>query len=50
MRGTLRQLTELVRDRDVSTIYTETLVDPSVAETVARETGASVAVLDPWKG
>ncbi len=48
--ATLRTLTDVVRERDVSTIYTETLVDPSVAETVARETGARVAVLDPLEG
>ncbi|MEO5611113.1 MAG: metal ABC transporter substrate-binding protein [Ornithinibacter sp.] len=48
--GTLRTLTAFVREHDVSTIYTEVLVDPAVAETVARETGAGVAVLDPLEG
>ncbi|MEO6790380.1 MAG: metal ABC transporter substrate-binding protein [Ornithinibacter sp.] len=48
--GTLRTLTAFVREHDVSTIYTEALVDPAVAETVARETGAGVAVLDPLEG
>ena len=34
----------------VTTIYFETLVDPKVAETVAAETGAQTAVLDPLEG
>ena len=40
----LAEVTEFVRDHDVSTIYYETLVDPSIAETVADETGAATAV------
>ena len=48
--ATLRDLTELVRDHGVTTIYTETLASPALAETVARETGARVAVLDPLEG
>lgn len=39
-----------VREHDVSTIYSETLVSPAVAQTVARETGAATAVLDPIEG
>lgn len=34
----------------VSTVYYETLVDPKVAQTLADETGASTAVLDPLEG
>jgi zinc transport system substrate-binding protein len=34
----------------VTTIYYETLVSPRIAETVARETGADTAVLDPLEG
>jgi zinc transport system substrate-binding protein len=37
-------------EHDVRTIYYETLVSPTVAETMARETGASTAVLDPLEG
>ena len=48
--ATLRDLVERVREDDVSTIYSETLVSPALAETVARETGARVAVLDPLEG
>lgn len=39
-----------VEAHDVHTIYYETLVSPDVAETVARETGARTAVLDPLEG
>jgi zinc transport system substrate-binding protein len=46
----LQQVVELVRMRGVTTIYFETLVSPRIAETVARETGASTAVLDPIEG
>ena len=35
---------------DVATVYYETLVSPAVAETVASETGAATAVLDPLEG
>ena len=41
---------QLVEERGVTTIYYETLVSPRIAETVARETGANVAVLDPIEG
>ncbi|MFV0308414.1 MAG: metal ABC transporter substrate-binding protein [Desertimonas sp.] len=46
----LAELTHFVEDHGVATIYTETLVDPAIAETVAAETGASTAVLDPLEG
>ena len=46
----LRRATTFVRDHDVRTIYYETLVSPAVANTVARETGATAAVLDPIEG
>jgi zinc transport system substrate-binding protein len=44
------RIAELVRERGVTTVYTETLVDPAVAETVASEAGARTAVLDPIEG
>ena len=34
----------------MTTIYYETPVDPSVAETLAAETGATTAILDPLEG
>ena len=46
----LADVTDFVRDNDVTTIYYETLVSPAIAETVASETGAQTAVLDPIEG
>ena len=46
----LAEITTLVRERGVTTVYTETLVDPAVAETVAQEAGVQTAVLDPLEG
>jgi len=48
--GKLQQVIDLVRARGVTTIYFETLVSPRIADTVARETGAKTAVLDPIEG
>ncbi|MFZ0323740.1 MAG: metal ABC transporter substrate-binding protein [Actinomycetes bacterium] len=46
----LADVTAYVKAHNVTTIYYETLVSPTIAETVARETGAQVAVLDPIEG
>ena len=46
----LAHVVDLVKERGVTTIYYETLVSPRIAETVARETGAQIAVLDPIEG
>jgi zinc transport system substrate-binding protein len=46
----LAEITSLVQERGVRTVYTETLVDPAVAETVATEAGVQTAVLDPIEG
>ncbi|NEK60268.1 zinc ABC transporter substrate-binding protein [Geodermatophilus sabuli] len=46
----LAEISTLVRERGVTTVYTETLVDPAVAETVADEAGVETAVLDPLEG
>lgn len=48
--GKLQDVVDLVRERGVAMIYFETLVSPRIAETVARETGAQTAVLDPIEG
>ena len=48
--GKLQEVVDLVRERGVTTIYFETLVSPRIAETVARETGAETAVLNPIEG
>ncbi|MDQ3415680.1 MAG: metal ABC transporter substrate-binding protein [Actinomycetota bacterium] len=46
----LAKLVDLVKAEDVTTIFTETLVSPAVAETLANETGLDVATLDPIEG
>lgn len=46
----LASVADLVEREGVTTIYTETLVSPAVAQTVAEETGAKTAVLDPLEG
>jgi zinc transport system substrate-binding protein len=46
----LAELARFVEDNGVTTVYTETLADPAVAETVAAEAGAQTAVLDPLEG
>ncbi|HET7821719.1 MAG TPA: metal ABC transporter substrate-binding protein [Ornithinibacter sp.] len=48
--ATLRDLSAHVRDAGVTTVYSESLVSPALAETVAREAGVRVAVLDPLEG
>ena len=48
--GDLAHVVQLARERGVTTVYFETLVSPRIAETVARETGAKTAVLDPIEG
>ncbi len=48
--GTLAKVTDFVKANKVTTIYYETLVSPDVAQTVARSTGATTAVLDPLEG
>lgn len=46
----LAAVSRFVNEHQVRTIYYETLVDPGVAQTVADETGAATAVLDPLEG
>jgi zinc transport system substrate-binding protein len=46
----LRHVVDLVRSTHATTIFFETLVSPRIAETVARETGAKTAVLNPIEG
>jgi len=46
----LAEIARFVEQHDVSTIYYETLIDPAIAETIAAETGAVTAVLDPIEG
>lgn len=46
----LEEAVRRVRETGATTIFFETLVSPRVAETVARETGARTAVLNPIEG
>ncbi|MDX6423529.1 MAG: zinc transport system substrate-binding protein [Gaiellaceae bacterium] len=46
----LEEAVRRVRESGATTIFFETLVSPRVAETVARETGAKTAVLNPIEG
>ena len=46
----LQELIELVRREHVATVFFERLVSPRLAETVARNAGATTAVLDPIEG
>jgi zinc transport system substrate-binding protein len=46
----LAQLVDLVKTRGVTTVFTEELVSPEVAETLAREAGVGTAVLNPVEG
>jgi zinc transport system substrate-binding protein len=46
----LARASDFVRKNKVRTIYYETLISPRIAQTVASETGARTAVLDPIEG
>jgi zinc transport system substrate-binding protein len=46
----LAKVASFVKENGVTTIYSESLVDPATAKTIAAETGASMATLDPLEG
>lgn len=46
----LRDIITLVRAKQITTIFTEELVSPAVARTIASEAGVSTATLDPIEG
>ena len=46
----LERLIQQVRKTNATTVFFETLVSPKLAQTVARESGAKTAVLDPIEG
>jgi zinc transport system substrate-binding protein len=46
----LAALTGAIRRTGVTTVFTETLVSPKVAQTLAREAGVRTATLDPVEG
>lgn len=43
----LREIQQVVRDEGVTTIFTESLVNPKVADVLASDLGITTAVLDP---
>lgn len=46
----LKRVIDTVRSTHATTVFFETLVSPKLADTVARATGAKIAVLDPLEG
>jgi zinc transport system substrate-binding protein len=46
----LAEISDLVRERGVTTVFVEPLLSPEIGETVAREAGADTAVLNPLEG
>lgn len=46
----LATISDLVKRDGITTVFTETLVSPAVARTVAREAGVQTATLDPIEG
>ena len=46
----LAAVSSYARANGVTTIYAETLVSPAIAQTVANESGATMATLDPIEG
>ena len=46
----LKEISDVVRNEGVTTIYQETLVEPKFAQTVATSTGAKLSTLDPIEG
>ena len=46
----LRDLVNDIREAGVGTVYAETLADPALTETIAREAGVEVGMLDPLEG
>jgi len=46
----LQEIQQLVRTRGITTVFFESLLNPDLARTIARDTGATTAVLDPIEG
>lgn len=46
----LADLADLIEEEGITTVFSETLVSPKLAETLAREVGVETAVLDPIEG
>ncbi|WP_035910724.1 metal ABC transporter substrate-binding protein [Knoellia sinensis] len=48
--GAMKEIVEHIREHEVTTIYAGALVSKDLTETIAKETGTTVAVLDPLEG
>jgi zinc transport system substrate-binding protein len=46
----IHQIAELVKEKNVTTVFYETLASPALARSLASDTGATTAVLDPIEG
>ena len=46
----MADLIDHIKEEEITTVYAETLVPQDLAETLARDAGAEVAVLDPIEG
>ncbi len=46
----LAEISDHVREEGFTTVFTEPLTSPNLAKTIARQTGAKTAVLDPIEG
>lgn len=46
----MAEVVKQAKEQDIRTIFFETLVDPKIAETIAKETGAKTDVLNPLEG
>lgn len=46
----LEEISKVVEEHGLTTIYTETLVSSAYAETISEETGATLMVLNPLEG
>ncbi|MGZ5400844.1 MAG: metal ABC transporter substrate-binding protein [Nocardioides sp.] len=48
--ATVAQLADLIEDEGVTTVFSERLASPAMAETLAADLGVETAVLDPLEG
>ena len=46
----LGELADLIREDDITTVFTERLASPKLADTLASDLGIETAVLDPIEG
>lgn len=44
---TIAEIIEIVKDKKITTIFTEELIEPKIAQTIAEETGAKTEYLNP---